>query len=374
MKVGILTLPLHSNYGGNLQAWALMTLLKRMGHDVWLINRGHNTPPLWKTSLVIVKRSIQKFLLGKRELAILPSKEKEVIEVYSRSFIENYITPKTRLLKSSLDLFDGVSEHNFDAIIVGSDQVWRAAYAPNIKDYFLEFLGDDKITKRISYAASFGTDKWQLNPEQTAVCRLLLKRFNAVSVREDSGVKLCSDKFGVEADHVLDPTMLLDKGDYLDLLPEGRDAEPRKRGVLVYILDMSPEKQRLFNSVAEKNNLQIFHVNSRSENSSAPLKDRIAPPVEDWLRGFRDAQFVVTDSFHACVFSILFKKDFIVVGNSDRGLARFNSLLNMFNLSDRMVIDGGNIPDNSINFSLVDRQMETLRISSLLFLQKAIST
>lgn len=374
MKVGILTLPLHSNYGGNLQAWALMTLLKRMGHDVWFINRGHNVPPLWKTSLVIGKRSIQKFLLGRRELAILPSKEKEVIEVYSRSFIENNITPKTRLFRSSLDLCDGFSEHNFDAIIVGSDQVWRAAYAPNIKDYFLEFLGDNKITKRISYAASFGTDKWQLNPEQTAACRLLLKRFNAVSVREDSGVKLCSDKFGVEANHVLDPTMLLDKGDYLDLLPEGRDAEPCKRGVLVYILDMSPEKQKLFNSVAEKNNLQIFHVNSRSENSLVSLQDRIAPPVEDWLRGFRDAQFVVTDSFHACVFSILFKKDFIVVGNSDRGLARFNSLLSMFNLSDRMVIDDGKIPDGPINFSLIDQKIETLRINSLLFLQKALST
>ena len=71
----------------------------------------------------------------------------------------------------------------------------------------------------------------------------------------------------------------------------------------------------------------------------APLAERVQPPVEQWLRGFYDAEFVVTDSFHACVFSILFHKPFIVVGNARRGMSRFKSLLSIFALGDRLVMD-----------------------------------
>ena len=147
---------------------------------------------------------------------------------------------------------------------------------------------------------------------------------------------LCREHFGVEALHVLDPTMLLDKEDYIRLIEAA--GTPKSKGTLLnYILDETSEKRALIERIAKEKGLVPFRVNSRVEDRTAPIEERIQPPVEKWLRGFYDAEFVVTDSFHACVFSILFGKPFVVVGNKERGIARFESLLKMFGLEDRLV-------------------------------------
>ena len=116
--------------------------------------------------------------------------------------------------------------NQFDAIIVGSDQVWRPLYNSNIEDYFIGFdeYGD---FKRIAYAASFGISSWEFDVNQTQKCSSLLKKFNAVSVREFSGADLCSNYFNVRAKVVLDPTLLLNKYDYIHLidLSENRASE-----------------------------------------------------------------------------------------------------------------------------------------------------
>ena len=108
---------------------------------------------------------------------------------------------------------------------------------------------------------------------------------------------------------------------------------------MCYILDETQEKTDLINKIAKERDLQPFRVNSKVENISAPLKERIQPPIEQWLRGFYDAELVITDSFHACVFSILFQKPFIMMGNINRGLSRFSSLICMLGLEDKLIMD-----------------------------------
>ena len=110
-----------------------------------------------------------------------------------------------------------------------------------------------------------------------------------------------------------------------------------KNALLNYILDETPAKTALIAALAEAEGLVPFRVNSRVEDINAPLEERIQPPVEQWLRGFADAEYVITDSFHACVFSIIFNKPFFAVGNQGRGLSRFKSLLTMFGLQDRLL-------------------------------------
>ena len=137
----------------------------------------------------------------------------------------------------------------------------------------------------------------------------------------------------MNASHVLDPTMLLDVQDYVDLVK--RADIPKSKGTLLcYILDETESTTDLISRLASETGLVPFRGNSRVEDWSAPLAERIQPPVEQWLRGFMDAELVVTDSFHACVFSILFHKPFVVVGNKERGLARVKSLLKMFGLEN----------------------------------------
>ena len=113
-----------------------------------------------------------------------------------------------------------------------------------------------------------------------------------------------------------------------------------------------------------------FAANGRAENRAAPLETRVQPPVEQWLRSFRDAEYVVTDSFHACIFSILFRKPFVAIGNPKRGMSRFRSLLGMFGLADRLVLSPeDSFSDADIDYDKVYRRLETLRGKSLAFLE-----
>lgn len=333
MRIGILTLPLHTNYGGILQAYALQTVLERMGHEVCLIEKRRKPLrlPLWKAPLVYGKR-IAKNIVGHPfpifyEQKI--NKERHIVQQYTDKFINRYI--KRRIVEDYSD----INETDFDAIVVGSDQVWRPKYFHEIEHAFLDFTEGWNI-KRIAYAASFGTDEWEYSKWQTKKCKKLIKLFDIVSIREIFGIKLCREHFGVEAKQALDPTMLLTQEDYIRLLKNTNTFES-KGNLLIYILDETSQKTDLINKIVKEEGLVPFNVNSKVGNPNVSLEERIQLPVEQWLRGFYDAKFVITDSFHACVFSILFNKPFLAICNVDRGLSRFLSLLSMFGLEKRMI-------------------------------------
>ena len=344
MKIGILTLPLHTNYGGILQAYALQTVLERMGHEVKVINRNTDYKlPLWKTPLVYSKRIIKNILGYKIPLFYEQKliKEQPIIRQNTDRFIQRYIHTL------NVDNYTDLKAEDFDAVVVGSDQVWRPKYFGKIEDAYLQFAKDWNI-KRIAYAASFGTDEWEYTENQTEICKDLIKKFDAVSVREDSGKDLCKKYLDVDAEHLLDPTMLLEKEDYIRIF--ANSGTPQSLGTLMcYILDETPEKQSLINKISREKDLIPFRVNSKVENYKAPLADRIQPPVEQWIRGFYDAEFVVTDSFHACVFSILFNKPFVAIANGNRGTSRFISLLKTFGLEDRLIYSDKELKDSLLS-------------------------
>ena len=234
------------------------------------------------------------------------------------------------------------SKEKYDAYVVGSDQCWRPCYNAFISSMFLDFV-QDKQVKRIAYAASFGTDKWEFTPQQTSVCAPLAKKFDMVSVREDSGVKLCEEHLGVNAVHVLDPTMLLTKEDYVQLIE--KEKEPKSDGTLFnYILDPDARKSAFIQKVAKAKGLKAFQVlpkcqtETRTKNDvKNRIEDCVFPGVTTWLRAFMDAEMIIVDSFHGMVFSIIFNKPFWAIGNVSRGMSRFISLLKMFHLEDRLL-------------------------------------
>ena len=354
MRIGIITLPLNTNYGGILQAYALQTVLERMGHDVCLIEEKRKplSLPLWKAPLSYGKR-ILKNILGHPCPIFYERKVNREIPIVRKNtdrFINKYI--KCRIV----DSFSDLNESDFDAIVVGSDQIWRPKYFPHIEHAFLDFAKDWNI-RRIAYAASFGTDDWEYDSKQTSECGSLLRMFDAVSVREDSGVDLCKRYFGVEAQHVLDPTMLLIKENYIKLF-EAANTPKSNGNLLCYILDETEEKTALIKRIADEKGLIPFNVKSISDDINSPLYERIQPPLEQWLRGFYDADFVITDSFHACVFSIIFNKPFLAIGNSKRGMSRFKSLFEVFRFTNFIVTDCIQFcQDEDINWCEVNEQL-----------------
>lgn len=381
MKIGVLTLPLHTNYGGNLQAYALITALRQMGHEVVLINRRWNEIPTWKAPLVIGKRLVKRYFLSQKNVVVFLERERErnleIIGIHTGKFIKQFIQPQTKPFYSTKSLSASIDDYNFDAIIVGSDQVWRPQYAPTIEDYFLGFLKDKKVRK-IAYAASFGTDLWTFTPNQSNICSRLIKQFDAVSVREKSAVIVSEEKFGIKPVHVIDPTMLLTLNNYLQFIRNDNQefGIQSKNRLLVYFLDENQDKKNVIGFISNKINLSELRVNSKTENKSAPIEERVAPPVENWIRGFYDSDYVVTDSFHACVFAILFHKPFVAYGNKDRGIARFQSLLEMFNLQNRLIFNSEELTDDffqrEIDWHKIDEVIEKERDKALYFLETAL--
>lgn len=370
MRIGIYTLPLNYNYGGLLQAYALQTVLERMGHEITIINRQlHPKEAFWYRPREKARRIVCKYLLRRKDIRVFQenyeAKVYPLISKNTQKFIDQYL--HTITISASSELHDGM----FDAIVVGSDQIWRRAFHNSKKkcyDSFLAFAENWKI-KRIAYAASFGVDYWEYNDVDTKRCAELVKLFDAVSVREEAGVNLCYEHLGVKAGHVLDPTMLLQKEDYIRLF-EAQGTPQSSGNLLCYILDETPFATEVINTIEQRMGLHRFHVNSRADNTWATVEDRIQPPVEQWLRGFYDAEYVVTDSFHACVFSILFGKPFIVIGNQNRGMERFRSLLKMVGLDDRLVtkkVTVDVVPQSSLKDAL--ERVENLKDTSIQFLK-----
>ena len=373
MKIGIITHPLYTNYGGILQAYALQTVLERMGHEVCEveIKRKKQRIPAWKFPISITKRLIFKYLFGKGNHKIFleryENKVWPLISSNTRNFVDKYMHQK--LVSSFLEVKD-----KFDAFIVGSDQVWRYKYYPwfgnDIANVFLGFVPAQ--TKKIAYAASFGTDEWEYPDNEAKRCQEFVRKFDAISVREMSGIKLCKEHLYVEASCVLDPTLLLTKDDYLSLIKQSQ-LEKSKGNLFCYVLDSDMSKTNIIKNVANEKQLIPFFVNAKVSDVYALLEERIQPPVEEWLRGFYDSEFVITDSFHACVFSILFHKQFVVIGNEERGLTRFKSLLSTFGLESRLIDSSDKVNGlDVINYDKVDEKLNELRAYSYSFLNNAL--
>ena len=375
MRIAIITLHLTGNYGGILQNYALQKVLTDMGHTVETVQVPWQWKlPLWRMPLSYGKRCLKKYVL-RRDCRIFYEQwynatHKDLI-AQMQEFVKQYI--RTRYVKS----FSALREGDYDVLIAGSDQIWRPKYSYKpITLAYLSFARHWKAVKRIAYAASFGTEEWEYTPEQTAQCASLAQLFDAVSVREKSAVGLCKEHFGVKAVHVLDPTMLLSASDYRRLFEESPQLHRAEGQLLTYVLDASPAKDEMVKRIAAHYQYKPFRANSRFEEHDAPLEERKQPSVEQWLSDFYNTEFVVTDSFHATVFSILFGKPFVVIGNKERGLSRIYSLLEMFGLEKHIInsIEDLNLKQGyGYDVQQVNERLRSVRQQSLLFLQQSLS-
>lgn len=369
MKIAVLTMTFNNNYGGMLQAYSLMETLKKLHHDpellfVQLENKDINA---------CLKKLLKKYIFSYISKKWKHIRFQNDIEKNTNYFIEKYINPKTKSIYTRKD-FRRIVLDKYDAYVVGSDQVWRPSMYKFINYAFFSFVKNPNAIL-FSYAPSFGVEYWEYTDKQTIKYKEQLRRFKAVSVREDSGVELCKKYFGTDAIQVLDPTMLLTLEDYRKIIKQ--ENEPKHNGELLsYILDYSEDKQDLEDMISKELNLKSFTVGVKSNNIDIEIKDMIYPTVTSWLRGFEDAKYVITDSFHGCVFSIIFNKPFIVYGNEKRGISRFNSLLKMFRLEDRLIMNKKEITiDNirkDINWIFVNNRKEELIKESKNYLSKSL--
>lgn len=344
MKIAVITLPLHTNYGGILQAYALKSVLESYGHQVSVVEPGYKMPlPLWwKAPAIYLKRFLQRMVRGSagpevfRE--IRARKEFPILSVNTSQFVDTYISPVIVKDYDHICKNTGGAGNDFDAFVVGSDQVWRPKYFGDIKQAFLHFAKNRDVL-RFSYAASFGTDTLEYDYQQLEECSALLRLFDGVSVRESSAVRICDEWLDCDrAVQVLDPVMLLDSSAYLKLVSadDTYQGSSESGGIVTYFLDCQDSGSAV-RFVEKALGSEVRDISVPRYSKDVPASQRVVPPLEQWIASISNAGFVITDSFHVCVLSILFHKPFFVIGNQARGLSRINSLLGMFGLESRLV-------------------------------------
>lgn len=336
MKIGILTFWWsEDNYGQLLQAFALQKYLNNLGHDAFLIRYIDNekTPFSLRLRKVLNLKKLIKYLTY-RINRLKATRENSLHDRKFNDFRRDYIKYTEKIYYSYKELQQNPPPA--DIYIVGSDQVWNPNYYSKqaLNAYFLNF--GDMNTRRMSYSASWGVEFLE-NEVVKLICPMI-KKFDYISVREKKGVDICNQYFNLSAEWVPDPTLLLSAVDYRELYRNCDIQENNRKYVLLYLLNNTCEfyVENVY-EFSKTRNLDVIYVTGNGRIDSFEKK---YPTVQEWLSLIDNAEYVITNSFHCSVFSILFNKKFGVVKLSGMysGMnERLYSLFELVGITERFI-------------------------------------
>lgn len=379
-KVGcvIIMHPGQNNYGSSLQGYATTYKIGQLGYDHEIIRYNKdrsmrdiikNFPSLLKIGLI----GNLWYRLHKRIDLLVHKEYKRTRAIRTKAvdaFKARYLDSKSRFYTGYDALCKG--SLNYSVIMVGSDQVW-GPFSLYAKFYNLLFAADS--IPKFSYASSFGVSN--IHPCQRESVAHYLNRINKIGVREQRGKEIVKELTGRDAMLVLDPTLLLTQSEWAQNIDESR-CEIREPYILCYVLGERKDIRRIIKELSRKSGIQIVnlpHIDNyhAMDNFLGDINLYDVDPF-DFIRLIRDAKYVVTDSFHGSVFSILFHKKFITFYRQDpktKGSthSRIDSLFGTFNLTDRIYnADIYNSIQKEIDYEYVDRKLEAMRKESMQFL------
>ena len=354
-KVGILNFQYSNhNYGAVLQAAALEYICRNLGYDV----RHLNYIPKKKISLKGRVGQLLRKLGLRRTWKASRIENLEAFEKFRQAHIN-----RTKLIQSTKD-FRAVAK-SFDSVVVGSDQVWRPEFARDTTTFFLKYV--PKGIHRIAYAASFGTETWEQKSDIVLTKKVSeeLQKFKAISCREESGVAICKEVFGVDATHVLDPLLVVDEL-FIEKIAEKSSIKSAAK-LIYYKLDPDPGFQEDLKVIGSRfgcDAINIYVTDSRYHEYRE---------VADWLALILNAEVIVTDSYHCICLGLRFGKEVIFSPNKKRGQTRLDSLFKMLNVGTEPV----SLDLNSMMFKLSVKEDVKIRLekecaNSIKFLRSAL--
>lgn len=367
MKISLITLHKIVNYGSVLQTYATQTALEKLGYEVEIVDYftermtmhgmskriRHKSPKLEKSAL----------LTAAARIIMYPSYKKR-FSVFMKFVNDNFkMTPHTYVCEEDFEKYP-VSA---DFYCTGSDQTWNSIWNEKLdRPLYLSYAPDDK--PKFSYAASFGRtelEDWEKEPTKE-----LLSRYNNISMREASGVDVLHS-LGLDGIHVLDPTLLLNKNDWAPLVS---DKYANDKYVLVYNLNRNSKLDEFAHKLAQKKNLKVYFMSYQYHDFYKKGRLICCPPVGEFLGLIKNAQYVVSDSFHCTAFSINFNTDFVVV-YPGKFSTRLQSILQLADLENRVAKDSGDLDiiNNKIDFDSVNKKIEQERRKSLDWLKSNLS-
>lgn len=362
--VGILTYHTGYNYGASLQAFALSTVINKMG-----------------ISCEIINFETDRFIASREMFSRKPSRPKELIKIATRLPYYNELKKRQSLFDEFTNTYlpiskryrteEEVIEHSedYECIVCGSDQIWNLSQQDAPAANLLFYLNFPKKQRRVSYAASFG--KWVTKAwGQEDIIAPLLKEFDFISVREKSGVDLLK-KFGINCQIALDPTILLNKNDY-DVICQKRLVDDPY--ILLFSWSCGNEVIRAAKRVAKELNLPLISLTPPPRTMFTGIRRKLDIGPCEFLSMIKHAEFVVTDSFHGTAFSTGYEKPYISVVSNNKVDPRMESLLKQLGLEDHLV-DSMHIDVQGMkatDFSKVDEMKRVIRMDSIDYLKAAL--
>lgn len=374
-KIGILNVQYGDNFGAVLLCYALQETIRKMGYDPEVIDYRPKNPSN------IVRRAWQKV---RREgvIGIFKTLYKKIIcrdkaviqEKPSLKKIERFELFRNQYLKRSV-VFDGakdIKKRGYDVYVVGSDLVWKPERVKEEADvYFLTFT-KGKDCRRISYAASLGTDDEDILRKQAKKFRKLIEKFDFVSVREKSSVTYIESFYRGKVYWCVDPTLLLERKDYEKLLPDKTCAIGY---IYLYLLNDNEEAHELARKCSQEFHIPIFGQSPNSNRINEIGTSCADDGPLEFIERIKDARFIITDSFHGTIFSIIFEKQFMTFSRGSISI-RMQDLLQRLEMLDRYVPNGyADIHklNERIEYNSVKEIINNWKRESMEFLEKSLA-
>ncbi len=345
------------NYGQKLQGYALQIVLKELGYDSFLIRYltdGGRPTCSERMRVFYSLKAYVRYKLGKVLLLFDKDRKKRMNEFLLKEFLlSKKLYTRHSILKSPPEA---------DCYITGSDQVWNKLDG----SYYLDFVKNGAV--KVSYAASFGGRKYI--GQETELIKGWLKDFSSISVREENGVELCWQLGISNARLVPDPTLLLNAKDYRKLFVSNDNH--RSPYIFLYLLGHKCDfKVQTVYAFAEKRNLKVVYVVSQGQQDEYPKE---YPTVQHWLALVAGAQYVVTNSFHGTVFSLIFERGFIAIplsGDAEKMNDRLFTLLDQAGLMRRFTKDC-NVLLEEISYGNVKKSIDRMKQKGVEFLKESL--
>jgi len=356
MDIKVITRHGPSNYGSLLQAIATFSILEKLGHNAEIIDYQCKNERGIKAVCADVSHKAGWNNPIKKLIYVAIRFPMEWMAQHKFDGMRKKYLKMTRRCKNTKDL----ENLRADIFMTGSDQVWGPVLTEAYdKNYFLDFVDED--TKKVAYAASFG--KTEFVDTTVAAYKRMLTRYSSISVRENSAQKLLR-KWNIPcAGQVLDPTMLLTGEEWSKFIKKNRPSGY----VLVYQLHNNVQLSSYAKSFAKEVNLPLYRVSPSLHQFCRGGKFIYLPGLGDFLSAIKNCSYLITDSFHGTCFALNFNRQFIeILPNNNTG-ARNQSILQLIELTDRIVSDytDFSIKDRVIDYSKVNEIIQTERIKSI---------
>jgi len=348
-----------TNYGSALQSWALAKSISKLGHSPVLIDY---CPDILKDKDPL--NPIKNMWDQDKESIMMCELSMPAIRINYEKFDRFYTNMFERTNKKyfSNDFENVVQDYNLDGFVCGSDTIFCVEEFGGMEDGYYANYDCMKNGYAVSYAASFGDSKFDENGLVELEKRM--KNFKAIGIREYGMVPTIEKMVDVPVKKVVDPTLLLKEEEYSEIVSDKKEEE---KYLLIYARRYNPKMSAYAEKIAQENGWKVVEISLRATNKD---KHKMAydAGVEEFLSLVKNAEFVVTNSFHGLIFSVQFRKDYVVFSReqADTKIAEISKL---FGLSDRVLVNGDEEFNKEINYDEVHSRIDEARKESLEFLK-----